>query len=91
MNHFQASINYLLFFNSILKNGEATSCFSKISHSIETNLSNALLKAGEKVSAHRTLNEAIKCNYDKWELWENFITIATDVGDFNGAVRKCSQ
>ena len=55
------------------------------------NLSNAELKAGNKVAAHRTLNEAIKCNYEKWELWENFITIATDIGDFNGSIRNVSN
>ena len=54
------------------------------------NLSNAELKAGNKLAAHRTLSEAIKCNFDKWELWHNFITISTDVGDFNGAIRQAS-
>jgi len=50
-------------------------------------LANAELKAGNKIAAHRSLAEAIKCNYEKWELWENFLTISVDCGDFGGAIR----
>lgn len=51
------------------------------------NLSNAELKAGNKAAAHRSLYEAIKCNYEKWQLWENFLIVSTDLGDFCGAIR----
>ena len=55
------------------------------------NLSNAELKAGNKEAAHRALGEAIKCNFEKWELWYNFVTIATDIGDFNGSIRAYNK
>lgn len=32
--------------------------------------------------AFRTLQEALKCNYEHWQIWENFIVVSADVGAF---------
>ena len=55
------------------------------------NLSNAELKAGNRDAALRTLLESIKCNFEKWELWFNLVTIATDLGDFNSSIRAYTK
>ncbi|GAA6072179.1 tetratricopeptide repeat protein 27 isoform X1, partial [Tachysurus ichikawai] len=37
--------------------------------------------------AFRTLQEALKCNFERWQIWENFIAVCTDVGEFAEAIR----
>uniref|UniRef100_A0AAY4EYM5 Tetratricopeptide repeat protein 27 n=1 Tax=Denticeps clupeoides TaxID=299321 RepID=A0AAY4EYM5_9TELE len=37
--------------------------------------------------AFRTLQEALKCNYEHWQIWENFIAVCMDVGEFAEAVK----
>lgn len=37
--------------------------------------------------AFRTLQEALKCNYEHWQIWENFIVVSTDIGDFAEAIK----
>uniref|UniRef100_A0A672JW36 Tetratricopeptide repeat protein 27 n=1 Tax=Sinocyclocheilus grahami TaxID=75366 RepID=A0A672JW36_SINGR len=37
--------------------------------------------------AFRTLQEALKCNYERWQIWENFITVCIDLGEFSEAIR----
>lgn len=36
--------------------------------------------------AFHTLREALKCNFEHWQIWENYITVCTDIGDFSEAV-----
>uniref|UniRef100_A0A8C9ZWN9 Tetratricopeptide repeat protein 27 n=1 Tax=Sander lucioperca TaxID=283035 RepID=A0A8C9ZWN9_SANLU len=33
-----------------------------------------------------TLQEALKCNYEHWQIWENFIAVSTDIGAFAEAI-----
>lgn len=42
--------------------------------------------AGRKKAFH-TLQEALKCNYEHWQIWENFIAVCIDVGQFAEAIR----
>jgi len=39
-----------------------------------------------RIEAFKALSEAIKCNFDKWELWENYAAISADVGHFSEAL-----
>lgn len=37
--------------------------------------------------AFRTLQEALKCNYEHWQIWENFIVVSVDIGAFAEAIK----
>ncbi|XP_047208148.1 tetratricopeptide repeat protein 27 isoform X2 [Girardinichthys multiradiatus] len=51
------------------------------------NLSTAYIRLKMKTKAFRTLQEALKCNYEHWQIWENFIVVSTDIGDFAEAIK----
>ncbi|XP_072247671.1 tetratricopeptide repeat protein 27 [Leuresthes tenuis] len=51
------------------------------------NLSTAYIRLKMKSKAFRTLQEALKCNYEHWQIWENFIVVSTDIGDFAEAIK----
>ncbi|KAI3363427.1 hypothetical protein L3Q82_011572 [Scortum barcoo] len=52
-----------------------------------SNLSTAYIRLHKKDKAFRTLQEALKCNYEKWQIWENFIIVSVDTGDFAEAIK----
>ena len=52
------------------------------------NLSKAYIKLGQKVRSWKTLQESIKCNYDEWKIWENYIAVCVDVGAFAEAIQS---
>lgn len=33
------------------------------------------------------MQEALKCNYEHWQIWENFIIVCIDVGQFTEAIK----
>lgn len=35
----------------------------------------------------RTLQEALRCNFEQWQIWENFIVVCIDIGEFSEAMR----
>uniref|UniRef100_A0A3Q3RBK5 Tetratricopeptide repeat protein 27 n=1 Tax=Monopterus albus TaxID=43700 RepID=A0A3Q3RBK5_MONAL len=51
------------------------------------NLSTAYIRLQKKNKAFHTLQEALKCNYEHWQIWENFIAVSTDIGDFAEAIK----
>lgn len=50
------------------------------------NLSKAYIKLNQKERAWRTLREAIKCNYDEWKIWENFMVVSVELGAIEDVV-----
>lgn len=52
------------------------------------NLAKAYIKLDRKMTAYSTLQEAIKCNYEEWRLWENYLIVSTDVGSFDEVIRS---
>lgn len=46
------------------------------------NLAKAYIKLGDKARAHRILGEALKCNYNNWMVWENYMLVSMDTGHF---------
>ncbi|GBN98457.1 Tetratricopeptide repeat protein 27, partial [Araneus ventricosus] len=51
------------------------------------NLSNAYIRSQQKERAWRSLQEALKCNYEEWRVWENFLAVSTDLGVFEDVIR----
>ncbi|CAB0015795.1 unnamed protein product [Nesidiocoris tenuis] len=50
------------------------------------NLAKAYILLGEKQRAYTALQEAIKCNYDMWQVWDNLMAVSSDCGDFEQVV-----
>lgn len=46
------------------------------------NLAKAYLNLGDKRRAHKILTESLRCNYDNWKVWENFLVVSVDTGNF---------
>lgn len=51
------------------------------------NLAKAYIKLGDKPRAWRSLHDAVKCNYDKWEVWDNLMVVSIDLGHFSDVIR----
>ncbi|GFR96902.1 tetratricopeptide repeat protein 27 [Elysia marginata] len=52
------------------------------------NLATCYTRLKEKHKAFSTLQDAIKCNYENWRLWENSLIIGTDCGEFEHVIRS---
>lgn len=50
------------------------------------NLAKCFIKLGNKKRAHKVLQEALKCNFDNWKIWENFLLVSVDIGSFEDAL-----
>lgn len=50
------------------------------------NLAKCFIKLGNKKRAHKVLQESLKCNYDNWKIWENFLLVSIDIGCFEDAL-----
>ncbi|OXU30979.1 hypothetical protein TSAR_009744 [Trichomalopsis sarcophagae] len=51
------------------------------------NLAKAYIKMGDKPRAWRSLQDAVKCNFDKWEVWDNLMIVSNDLGHFSEVIR----
>ncbi|KAK0158206.1 hypothetical protein PV328_009240 [Microctonus aethiopoides] len=51
------------------------------------NLAKAYIKLGDKLRAYHALHDAIKCNYEKWEVWDNLMIVCIDLGYFSEVIR----
>ncbi|XP_035785665.1 tetratricopeptide repeat protein 27-like [Anopheles albimanus] len=58
------------------------------SHGFESwnNLAKAYIKLGEKSRAHKILQEALKCNYNNWMVWENYLLVSVDTRNYEDAL-----
>ncbi|RUS85374.1 hypothetical protein EGW08_006859, partial [Elysia chlorotica] len=52
------------------------------------NLATCYTQLKEKHKAFATLQDALKCNYENWKLWENSLIIGTDCGEFEDVIRS---
>lgn len=50
------------------------------------NLSTAYIRLRKEYKAFLTLQEALKCNYESWQIWENFLLVCTNIGAFREAI-----
>lgn len=50
------------------------------------NLAKAYIHMNEKEKAHKVLHEALRCNFDNWKVWENFLIVSMDTGNFDDAI-----
>lgn len=51
------------------------------------NLAQAYLKLGNKRCAFHALKEAIRCDYENWKVWENFLFVSSDISSYSDMVR----
>ncbi len=50
------------------------------------NLSNAYIKLGQKSRAWKVLQEALKCDYDNWKIWDNIMVVSVDLSHFSDVI-----
>lgn len=55
------------------------------------NLAKCYIKLGDKKRAHKILKEALKCNYDNWKIWENFLLVSVDIGSFDDSLNAYNR
>ncbi|XP_070505585.1 tetratricopeptide repeat protein 27 [Chironomus tepperi] len=55
------------------------------------NLAKCFIKLGNKKRAHKVLQEALKCNFDNWKIWENFLFVSIDIGSFEDGLNAYSR
>ncbi|XP_012148479.2 tetratricopeptide repeat protein 27 [Megachile rotundata] len=51
------------------------------------NLAKGYIKLGDKEKAWKSLQDAIKCNYDRWQIWDNLMVVSIDLGHFSEVIR----
>ncbi|EFN88080.1 Tetratricopeptide repeat protein 27 [Harpegnathos saltator] len=51
------------------------------------NLAKAYIRMGNIARARKSLEDALKCDYDRWEVWDNFMVVNTDLGHFSEVIR----
>lgn len=45
-------------------------------------MAKAYVKMGQKERAYRALQEAVKCNFENWKVWDNLKNVSADCGQF---------
>lgn len=46
-------------------------------------MAKAYIKLGDKAKAWKSLQDAIKCNYDQWQVWDNLMIVSIDLRHFS--------
>lgn len=44
---------------------------------------------GQKERAYRALQEAVKCNFENWKVWDNLKNVSADCGQFEEVHYLC--
>ena len=52
------------------------------------NLANCYIKLGDKQRAWRVMQEAVRCDFDNWKVWDNLMVLSLDIGAFNDVIRS---
>ncbi|XP_017780887.1 PREDICTED: tetratricopeptide repeat protein 27 [Nicrophorus vespilloides] len=52
------------------------------------NLAQAYIRLGNKRSAHHALQDALRCNFDNWKVWENFLVVSADIDNYSDVIRS---
>ncbi|KAJ3274929.1 hypothetical protein HDV01_001793 [Terramyces sp. JEL0728] len=55
------------------------------------NLASIYIKQKKLVEAFRCLREALKSKYDAGNIWENYLFVAVDIGEFSEAIRAAER
>lgn len=55
------------------------------------NLAKALIKLGDKPRAHKILSESLKCNFNNWKVWENFMLVSVDTQNFEDVLNAYNR
>jgi len=55
------------------------------------NLAKCYIMLGEKERAWRVLQEALRCDFDNWKVWDNLMVIATDIAVFDDVIRAYNK
>lgn len=55
------------------------------------NLAKCFIKLGNKKRAHKVLQEALKCNFENWKIWENFLFVSIDIGSFEDGLNAYNR
>ena len=55
------------------------------------NLAKCYIKLDQKERAWRVLQEALRCDYDNWKVWDNLMLIATDIAVFDDVIRAYNR
>lgn len=50
------------------------------------NMASTYIHMGDKHKAWKVLQEALKCSYDNWRVWENYLLVCMDVGAFEECI-----
>lgn len=52
-----------------------------------SNLATTYIKLDQKPRAFLTYQEALRCEYENWRIWENYMLVGTDCGEFQQIIR----
>ncbi|XP_078590930.1 tetratricopeptide repeat protein 27-like isoform X2 [Branchiostoma floridae x Branchiostoma japonicum] len=50
------------------------------------NLATSYIRMNQKQKAFRALQESLRCNFEHWKIWENYLVVCTDIGEFEELV-----
>jgi len=55
------------------------------------NLSSVYLKLNQKSRAWKSLQEALRCDFDNWRIWENYLVVSIDLRAFEEALKAYNR
>ena len=55
------------------------------------NLAQSYIKLQQKRQAHKCLMNALRCEYENWHMWENFMIVSTDLLHYSDAIRSYNR